>query len=34
VQGMQMMIASMVKQGISWEDIKLMCQDNPEKLLF
>ncbi|MBI4814363.1 MAG: hypothetical protein HY802_08875, partial [Methanobacterium sp.] len=34
VVGMQMMITSMIQQEISWEDITLMCRDNPEKLLF
>ena len=34
VMGMQMMMASLIKQGISWEDITLMCRDNPENLLF
>jgi hypothetical protein len=34
VVGMQMMISSMIKYGISWEDVTLMCRDNPEKLLF
>lgn len=34
VMGMQMMMASMIEQGISWEDIILMCRNNPEKLLF
>lgn len=33
VLGMQMMIASMIQQGISWEDVTLMCRDNPKKLL-
>lgn len=33
VVGMQMMMASMIKQGISWEDVTLMCQDNPKKLI-
>jgi len=33
VLGMQMMIASMISQGISWEDITLMCHDNPNNLL-
>ncbi|BDZ71794.1 DUF6282 family protein [Methanobacterium petrolearium] len=34
VLGMQMMINSMLKHGISWREITIMCQDNPEKLLF
>jgi len=34
VMGMQMMMASLIKQGIPWEDITLMCRDNPENLLF
>jgi len=34
VLGMQMMMASMIKQGISWEDITLMCRDNPKNLLY
>lgn len=34
VQGMEMMITSMMKQGISWEEIILMCSKNPESLLF
>lgn len=34
VMGMQLMMASMIKHGISWEDVTLMCRDNPAKLLF
>lgn len=33
VVGMEMMIKNLVNQGISWKEIQLMCQDNPEKLL-
>jgi len=33
VMGMQMMISSMIQQGISWEDVTRMCHDNPKKLL-
>ncbi len=34
VVGMQMMMASMIKQGISWEDVTLMCRDNPKRLFY
>ena len=34
VMGIQLMITSLIKHGISWEDITLMCRDNPESLLF
>jgi Predicted metal-dependent hydrolases with the TIM-barrel fold len=34
VMGMQMMITTMIEQGIPWEDIILMCRNNPENLLF
>jgi hypothetical protein len=33
VMGMQMMIASMIQHGISWDDVTRMCHDNPKKLL-
>lgn len=34
VVGMEMMINNLLHQGISAEEIKVMCHDNPEKLLF
>lgn len=34
VVGMKMMIENMTNNGISWEEIQIMCGDNPEKLLF
>lgn len=34
VRGMQMMMATLIKHGISWEEVTLMCRDNPENLLF
>ncbi len=33
VRGMQMMITSLMGQEISWEEIILMCSNNPENLL-
>jgi hypothetical protein len=34
VMGMQMMMAGLIKHGISWEEVTLMCRDNPKKVLF
>jgi hypothetical protein len=34
VLGMESMIKNMMEQGISWNDIQVMCKDNPEKLFF
>lgn len=34
VLGMLLMIESMIKNGISWREVEIMCKNNPEKLLF
>ncbi|BDZ69114.1 DUF6282 family protein [Methanobacterium ferruginis] len=34
VRGMLLMIENMIKEGISWREITIMCKHNPEKLLF
>jgi hypothetical protein len=34
VVGMKLMIRYLIKEGISWKEIQIMCRDNPEKLLF
>lgn len=34
VVGMKMMIETLTEHDISWKEIKIMCRDNPKKLLF
>jgi predicted TIM-barrel fold metal-dependent hydrolase len=34
VVGLQMFVAEMLKQGLSEEDIGMMCRDNPAELIF
>lgn len=34
VVGMKMMVETLMKHGISWKEITVMCKDNPKKLLF